>query len=77
VSITALIKNLAGGFQGGQWRAQFLSCSNWLFTLQRTADFQSWTNVSTATAGNGANLFLSDTNPPASRAFYRVKAERP
>ena len=77
VSITALIKNLAGGFQGGQWRAQFLSCSNWLYTLQRTANFQSWTNVSTATAGNGMNLLLQDTNPPAGRAFYRVKAERP
>ena len=76
-SITALVKNLAGGFQSGRWRAQFLSCSNWLYTLQRTADFQSWTNVSAAIAGNGTNLLVQDPNPPADRAFYRVHADRP
>ena len=77
VSITALMKNLTGGFQGGQWQTQFLSCTNWLYTLQRTADFQSWTNITIATTGNGTNLWVQDTNPPPNRSFYRVKAEQP
>ena len=61
----------------GIWQAQFLSQSNWLYTLQRSADFQSWANVSSSTPGNATNLFLQDTGPPADEAFYRVKAERP
>jgi hypothetical protein len=75
--ITALIKSLTGGLQGGQWQAQFLSCTNWLYVLERTVDFQSWTNVSAAIVGSGTNLLVQDTNPPAGRAFYRVKAEQP
>jgi hypothetical protein len=71
------VQNLTGWFSNGGWQVQFTDRTNWLYTLQRTADFQSWTNVSAATAGNGTNLFLSDTNPPSSWAFYRVSAERP
>jgi hypothetical protein len=75
--ITALIKNFSGNLQSGQWQAQFGSCSNWLYTLQRTTDLQSWSDVSGATYGSGTNLILQDTNPPAANAFYRVKAEHP
>jgi hypothetical protein len=76
VNITAVVKNLSSGFQGGQWRAQFLSVSNWNYTLQRSTDLQSWSDTSNATGG-GTDLFLSDTNPPTDHAFYRVKAESP
>ena len=71
------IQNLAGIFSNGIWQAQFISRSNWLYTLERTTDFKSWTDVSSATSGNGTNLFLPDTNARADKAFYRVKAERP
>jgi hypothetical protein len=56
---------------------QFVSDTNWLYMLQRTTDFQSWTNVSPITLGNATNLFLQDTNPPIKKAFYRVSASRP
>ena len=75
--ITALVKNLAGSFQGGQWQAQFLSCSNWLYTLQRSSNLQNWTNVVSGVPGNNTNLILSDTHPPADKAFYRVGANVP
>jgi len=71
------VQNLAGSFTNGVWQAQFLSQSNWLYTLQRSVDFQSWTSVSSTTPGNATNLFLQDVGPPANAAFYRVKAERP
>jgi hypothetical protein len=58
-------------------QVQFASDTNWLYTLERTTNFRSWTPVSIPTNGNGTNLFLQDTNPPADDAFYRVKAERP
>jgi hypothetical protein len=56
---------------------RFASDTNWLYTLQRTADFQTWTNVLTATVGNGTNLFLQDPNPPSDKSFYRVQAILP
>jgi len=56
---------------------RFASDTNWLYTLQRTADFQAWTNVSSATTGNGINLLLQDPNPPPDKFFYRVEADLP
>jgi len=76
VHITAVTKNLTGSFQGGQWQGQFLSCSNWHYTLQRSVDLQHWSDVSTAT-GNGSTLSMADTNSPADNAFYRIKADQP
>jgi hypothetical protein len=71
------IQNLTGAFSNHVWQAQFISQSNWLYTLERSADFQSWSNLPTATPGNATNLFLPDTNPPPDKAYYRVRAERP
>jgi hypothetical protein len=71
------VQNLTGSFTNGAWQAQCLSQSNWWYTLQRSADFQTWTNVSPPTPGNATNLFLPDVSPPASVAFYRISAQRP
>jgi hypothetical protein len=71
------VQNLTIGFTNNFWMAQFLSQSNWFYTLQRTTNFSSWNSVSPAASGNGTNLFLPDTNAPATAAFYRVKASRP
>ncbi len=59
------------------WEVQFVSRSNWLYTLERTADLQTWTSASMAVSGNGMNLVLQDTQPAAAKAFYRVRAQRP
>jgi hypothetical protein len=56
---------------------QFSSDTNWLYTLEQTADFQSWTPAAPAVSGNGTNLILSATNPPADKSFYRVRADLP
>ena len=77
VTVPPPMQNLVGVFTNGLWQVRFTDRTNWLYTLQRTTDFQSWTNVSAATAGNGISLLLQDTNPPANGAFYRVSAERP
>jgi hypothetical protein len=70
-------QNLAGAFGNGVWQVQFIDRTNWLYTLERSGDFQTWTDVSPVTAGLPANLFLQDTNPPGDKAFYRVRASRP
>ena len=76
-TITALVKNFAGGLQSGQWLAQFVSCTNWNYALERSTDLQSWATVTNTIPGNGNGLNLADPAPPAGQAFYRVRAEQP
>src|SRR5882724_1011553 len=69
--------NITGSFSNNLWQVQFASRNYWFYTLERTADFQSWSPASDATPGNGGALFLQDTNTPADNVFYRVQANRP
>jgi hypothetical protein len=71
------ILNMAGQFTNLSWQVQFLSRTNWRYTLERTIDFQSWTDLLPALDGTGSNLYFLDTTPPPAKAFYRVRAERP
>ena len=71
------VQNFIGSFSNGVWQAQFLSQSNWLYALQRSADLQAWTNIAPAIPGNATNLFLQDASPPADKAFYRISAQKP
>jgi hypothetical protein len=75
--ITALIKSLTGGFQGGQWQAHFLCCSNWLYSLERSSDLQHWMTVTAGISGNGTNVIIGDATPPADKSFYRIRADQP
>ena len=56
---------------------QFSSTTNWIYALERTSDFQSWSTVSLLTPGVEGSLTLADTNPPPDKAVYRVRADRP
>ncbi len=69
------IQNLTGAVSNGVWQVQFANRTNWLYTLERTLDFVSWSGASTTTSGNGTSLVLQDTNSPPARAFYRVRAQ--
>lgn len=71
------VQDLQATFTNNQWTAQFISRTNWLYTLERATNFIVWAPASSATNGNGTRLWLPDTNPPADRAFYRIRAERP
>ena len=71
------VQNLTGRWINPLWQVEFLSQSNWLYSLQRTLNFQSWSNITANTLGNATNLFLQDTSPPSAKAFYRVRAQRP
>ena len=59
------------------WQAQFTSRTNFIYTLERTADFSLWIGASPTANGTGTNLFLTDTNASSAKTFYRVRAERP
>ena len=64
-------------FFAGASRVEFTSRTNWIYRLERTADFDLWVPSSLSAGGTGGTLTLTDTNPPASSLFYRVRAERP
>ncbi len=65
------IQNLAPG------QVQFASDTNWLYTLEQSPDFQTWTAAAPGAFGNGTNLVLQATNLPAGKSFYCVRAYLP
>lgn len=71
------IQDITGGFNNGAWQVQFTSQSNWVYTLERSAELQAWSSVSATASGNGGTVILQDTNAPVGKAFYRVRANRP
>jgi len=77
ISFPLPIENFTGSFSNSIWQASFWSRSNWVYTLERTTNFQSWTPVSPSAPGNGAVLLLQDSTVLPQNAFYRVRATRP
>lgn len=71
------VQNMTGGLTNNAWQVQFTSRNNWLYTLMRTTDFQTWTPAAAPASGNGTTLLLTDTNTPSASAFYRVLAQKP
>jgi hypothetical protein len=71
------VDHLSGLIVDGTWLIEFMSNTNWVYTLRRSTDLSAWNDVSEPTPGNGTALFLQDTNGINGKAFYRVKAERP
>jgi len=61
----------------GVANVQFRATTNWLYTLERTTSFQTWSTVSAIVPGVSGTMQLQDTNPPTANAFYRVHAEYP
>lgn len=71
------VQNLTGDFSGSQWRAQFHGPTNWMYALERSEDFQTWSETSSTITTGSTNLTLWDASPPAKKGFYRIRAERP
>lgn len=53
------------------------SDTNWLYTLEASADLQDWAPAASAVFGNGTNVLLQAANLPEGHAFYRVRADLP
>jgi len=71
------VADVSGAIANGAWQIEFTARTNWLYTLERTEDFRSWSVVLPATAGVNRRLTLVDTNAIAANAYYRVRAQRP
>lgn len=70
--------NLQGGFSNALWQVEFGARSNWVFTLERSTNLVTWTNVSAWKPGTNGLVSLRETNAaPGAAAVYRVRGERP
>lgn len=70
VSLT--LQRLAGVVQIG-----FVSIPNWKHTVERSADLVNWSPVGTITPSTSAAQTIVDSAPPANKAFYRLRLNRP
>ncbi len=77
VTVPPPAQNLTGVFAGGHWQAQFSAHPDWLYTLERTTNFQAWTACSVTLPGINGAMMLTDTNTPGAKGYYRVRANRP
>jgi hypothetical protein len=77
VTLPLLAHNLTGSFTNGIWQSRVTTYSDTHYTLQRSTNFTSWSDVTAPVAGNGDVLLFSDTNALTDKAFYRVRADKP
>lgn len=58
-------------------QVSFASDPAWVYTLEQSPDFQTWSSAGPVTAATGTNLTLTATNLAPGQAFYRVRADLP
>lgn len=71
------VQNLSVRLTNQLWQVEFLSRTNWTYTLEQSSNLQTWTAASPRAPGTATNLILLDTNSPVPKNFYRVRADRP
>ena len=69
-------RNLEYSFANGTAQMRLGTYINWNYTLERSTNLISWNDVSASVSGDGGVSTLTDTNPPAGGAFYRVRASQ-
>jgi len=68
--------DVRGHFDDEIWKVTFTGRSNWVYWLERTMDFGSWTAVGSQTTAQTGLVILQDTSP-GRQNFYRIRGERP
>ncbi len=77
VTPPAPVRNLLVQQTNSLWHAKFTSLTNWVYTLEASANVRVWTAISSSTPGTGGTMCLTDNNPGASQMFYRIRADKP
>jgi hypothetical protein len=77
VTLPPVVRNLACTYSNGVAQVQCGTYTGYNYTLERSADLTTWTPIPPATIGSGNIITLSDSSPPSSYAFYRVRARVP
>jgi hypothetical protein len=72
-----VVRNFGGTLTNGVWQTQFNTYDNRHYTLQRSTDLVTWSDVTASVQGTGGAITLSDTNAVTDNAYYRVRASQP
>ena len=64
----------SGSLTNHIWQVQFWSQTGWNYTLEKSADLQTWSPLAPTLGGNGGQLTLQDTNALQQSQYYRVLA---
>jgi len=60
-----------------QWAVTFTTVAGAVYSLERFADLNTWTDLDVSVSGDGQPAALADPAPPADRAFYRLRCRIP
>ena len=72
------IQLATGRLVNGSWQHEVIGEPGWLYSLEASPNFESWTEVAAPVAGAGSPITLSPSTPETSTfRFFRVKATRP
>jgi hypothetical protein len=72
------VQNLAVNFSGSQWQVQFTGQDKWHYVLQQSTNLTTWAEINSLDSTNAnVTMTMTDTNTPADKSFYRVRADRP
>ena len=72
-----VVRNFGGALTNGVWQTQFNTYDSFHYTLQRSTNLMTWSDVTASTPGTGGAITLSDTNAMTDNAYYRVRASQP
>jgi hypothetical protein len=68
------VSYLFGSLTNNAWQVQFWSRAGWNYTLEKSADLQTWSPPAPPVAGVGGQMTLQDTGAPGQSHYYRVSA---
>ena len=72
------IQLATGRLVNGSWQHEVIGEPGWLYSLEASSSFESWTEVAPPIAGTGSPITLTPSTPETSTLrFFRVKAVRP
>jgi hypothetical protein len=72
------IQLATGRLVNGSWQHEVIGEPGWLYSLEASANFETWTEVASPVAGTGSPITLTPSTPETSTLrFFRVKAVRP
>jgi hypothetical protein len=77
VTLPPVVRNLACTLSNGVAQVQCGSYVNWNYMLERSTNLLAWSTMPPCVNGTGNILIFSDTNAPATQAYYRVRADQP
>jgi hypothetical protein len=77
VTLPPVVRNVSLTLSNGIPQVQCGTYRGYAYALERSTDLATWMRLLPATIANGNIITLTDPTPPATNAFYRIRAQVP